>query len=158
MVTIESPATKKEIMRILMSGAPPVSTARLLHGKFDNLERGASYMLIESGQPLAASGFASIEDPSPVSKSLAAGRPVFVLWFLASQHAAPHVRLIAKRAREEMRALTNAGGCVLADIDMNFSSAKKLARLCGLLPRIEVEGHLLWEFTDAPVKKDNGHG
>jgi len=158
MVTIESPAAKRQIMRILMAGAPPASVARLLHGEFDNLDRGASYVLIEDGQPLAASGFVRIEEPSPVSLSIAGMRPVFVLWFLSSRHAAPHVRLIATRARAEMRALAAAGCCVLADIDAGFSSAKKLARLCGMLPRVEVEGHHLWEFTDAPIEKDNGHG
>ncbi|HLA19954.1 MAG TPA: hypothetical protein VJZ74_00715 [Pseudolabrys sp.] len=144
MISLDSPATRADVLALLTRGARAGSVLRLLVSDLNQLTRGYSYTLRENGVPLGIAGFWPVEAPPPELAALAAGRPVYVLWLIAGDGLSRHMARVLRLAHGYIAALTAAGGVVIADLDGERESAAKLARLVGLVPRLTVQGHDLW--------------
>lgn len=150
MITLDSPATRADVVALLTRGARAGAILRLLVSDLQQLERGFSYTLRDNGVPLGVAGFWPVEAPAPEIAALAPGRPVYVLWLIAGEGLSHHIGRVLRLARGYIEALKASGAVVVADLDGERESAPQLARLAGLVPRLMLPGHDLWASEEAP--------
>jgi hypothetical protein len=144
MIELDSPATRADVLQLLMQGARAGAVLRLMTTDLHQLERGFSYVLRDRGRILGIAGFWPVENPAPVIAALGAGRQIYALWLIAGEGLGAHLPRVLHLARGYIARLQEGGALIVADIDRELETAPRLARLCGLVPRLTLEDHDLW--------------
>lgn len=157
-VTIDSPATRADVLRLLMQGASMAATLRLVTlTNMQQLDRGFSYVLRdESGNPLGIAGFFPAVDREG---------EFYETWFLAGDGCRKHLARIVRATRHYAGMLAASGARVRAHLDPDHKRAPVLARLCGFVPvqvreepapLVEPAPHSVWAFD--PANAEHSHG
>lgn len=152
-IAITSPATRADVLAVLMRGARAGATMRLLTSDLTQLGGGHSYTLRDGPLALGVAGFWPVENPPPELAVMARGRTVYMLWLIAGAGLPKHLPMILDLGRGYIETLRAAGALVVAEIDPEWRTAPRLARAVGLVPRQAVHGHVLWA-SDADCSED----
>lgn len=148
-VTLRAGATRADILKVLMQGAGQASIMRLTSGEaMEQVDKGFSFVLEQSGAPVAIGGLWPAKGPAPLLDLAAARgmRTVYAIWFVCAPAASAHLRRLKRECAIVFGDAALAGAMIVADVDRDLKSAPKLARYVGLVPLMTVEGHDLWEF------------
>src|SRR5689334_20171563 len=129
-LALTSPATRADVIALLLRGSRPAATLRLFASDMQQLTRGFSYTLREDGVVLGVAGFWPVDNPPPALAEAAAGRALYMLWLIAGAGLAPHLARVVHLARGFIARLAAGGALVVADLDGEQESAARLARLC----------------------------
>lgn len=147
--SIRHPATRADILAVLMRGAGQASVMRLAAGDgLSQVERGLSYVLEENGQPIAIGGLWPAKGPARVLE-IAAGRTPYAIWFICAPDARRHIRAIRHACDVVFGDMAKLNSFLVAEVDPDLQSAPRLARIVGLVPLERVDGHDLWTFDAA---------